>query len=389
MNITLNLKKMIQSTLKNVLRLMTKVEDDTVFFISFSGESYSDNPKAISEALHTLSPKTKIVWGFKNIEAKKGIVPNYVHCIDMNNFMMIHKTYYSSKVVVSNFSFPYIKKSSKQYFVQTWHGDRAFKKVLCDSPFVSKDYFVSESEKGYCDLAIAGSDYGERQYLSAFRYSGEILKEGTPRDDVLIRRDERKIIDIKKILNVDENKKILLYAPTLRRENATQKTEQQSLVDINETLSCLQSKYGNDWVCLMRAHPAIKGLCGVEYGDKIINVSTYEDMAELLLISDMLITDYSSCAGDFALTGNPVVLFQSDIQEYLEKDRSFYFDINDSPYYVAHDQNELNQIISRFNDSAIKQNCQDILDFYGSHESGKSAEIIAQKIVDWLQKYSD
>ena len=94
---------------------------------------------------------------------------------------------------MNNFSFKYIPKRKGQFFIQTWHGDRGFKKVLNDSGHRNRFNMVSESIPHYYDLAIAGSEYGKNLYRSAFGYSGEILLKGTPRDDGLVKPDGRKI----------------------------------------------------------------------------------------------------------------------------------------------------------------------------------------------------
>ena len=103
-------------------------------------------------------------------------------------------------------------------------------------------------------------------------------------------------------------------------------------------------------------------------------------MADLLLISDMLITDYSSSAGDFALLKRPLVLFQSDIKEYIKYDRSFYFNMEDSPYYIAENQQELEDIINELDEKKAKENCEKILEFYETNETGHAAETIAEII---------
>jgi CDP-glycerol glycerophosphotransferase len=107
-------------------------------------------------------------------------------------------------------------------------------------------------------------------------------------------------------------------------------------------------------------------------------------MADLLLVSDALITDFSSSAGDYALLNRPLILFQSDYDEYVEKDRGFYFDMNDSPYFIAKNQEELEVIIAKLTEDKVKENCKEILDFYGTCETGKSSEVIANRIIDWM-----
>ena len=368
-------------------RLCGGVVKNRVVFVSFSGKSYSDNPRSISEALHKVSPDVQIVWIMSGGEKKKQILPDYVKCVDSANKLLIYRHLLTASVFVSNVSLPQIEKSKKQLFIQTWHGDKAFKKVLNDSPFVSKDYYVPEQIEGYCDLAVAGSEYGKRQYESAFRYKGKILMEGTPRNDRLVQNDPELQKELKKALNIPENTKLMLYAPTLRREASQSKQKQQIQdLDISATLDCLEKKDGCRWICLLRAHPAMVGLTGAGEDSRIMDVSGYEDMADLLLISDMLITDYSSCAGDFALLRRPLVLYQADRQEYLEKDRTFYFDIDESPYFVAQNQEQLEQIIAGMTAEKAAENCEEILKFYGDCETGHAAEAVAKIIKDWIER---
>lgn len=382
----MNLKKCLIDAYCVLSRMINGVDSKKVLFISYNGAGYSDNPKAISEELYAICPDADIVWAMKNPENKKDVLPEYVRVVDMGNSFQMNKELATSAVVVNNGCFADIPKSRKQFFIQTWHGDRAFKKILYDSPFAGTTTVVAEAKDGYCDLALAGSKYGEMQYRSAFHYKGEISMIGTPRNDKLVKADKEEISEIRKQLNISESTKILLYAPTLRRntDNGFQQTQD---IDIEKTLKTLEIKYNCDWCCLVRAHPAVKCIAGLNYDEKrIIDVTKYEDMADLLLVSDMLITDYSSCAGDFALLNRPIVLYQADRAEYLEKDRSFYFEMANSPYYIAESQLDVETIINGFNDDAIIKNCGDILDFYTTSESGEASQIIAQRICDWLKK---
>ncbi len=354
-------------------------------FVSFSGTSYSDNSKPLSEKLHELSPETEIVWLFKNPEEKKTVVPEYVKCVAIDDKYEVMKLMATSKCIVNNCALMGFKKSKKQFLIQLWHGDRSFKKILYDSSFVGDDFFLAESVDGFCDLAVSGSDYGDMQYRSAFKYNGEILTVGTPRDDVLLNYTEGMVKNIKKSLNISEDKKIALYAPTLRRKNASDKTPQPKQdIDLEKTLNKLGELTGDEWVFLVRSHPSVAGIGGVVENENLMEVSSYEDMADLLLVSDILITDFSSSAGDYALLHRPIVLFQSDYDEYVEKDRGFYFDMKDSPYYIAKNQEELEQILTDMTPEAVTKNCDDILKFYGTTETGISSEVIAKRMIDHM-----
>lgn len=380
-----NIKRLLFHTYIHACRALFGVDKKKAVMTSFSGKSYSDNPRAISEALHLVAPDIKQVWLFANPEQKKGIVPDYLTCVNSANSFRRFWELATAGAYIDNFTLPEIPKGKGQLFIQTWHGDKAFKRVLCDASATGKRH-VAEEQDGYCNYAVAGSRYGESQYRTAFRYQGNVLMCGTPRNDKLLRMLPREVAEVKVRVGIKEETRLLLYAPTFRDHAAGSKTKQQVRdLDITKTLDVLEKRDGCKWKCLLRAHPGVAGLDLINADERIVDVSQYEDMADLLLIGDMLITDYSSCAGDFALTGRPVVLFQSDKQEYLEKDRSFYFDIEDSPYYVANTQEELEEIISNMTEEKARKNGEEILKFYGDCETGNASEYVAKIIKDWAE----
>lgn len=384
MSIKKSLSKFYLNNQMKQLRRQYGFQNNKVLFSSYNGRSYSDNPREVSERVHELDPGIQIEWILSETALLED-VPEYVHVVKKEDKEEYFKAIATSKVWVNNAEFPAFPKAEKQKFVQLWHGDRAFKKIMYDSLFVIKEY--QESIKGFCDLAAAGSDYGVNQFRSAMRYEGEILLCGTPRDDVLIHPDKKRIAAARERLGLEPETKVLLYAPTLRMHDTQGKKGQQIQdLDLLQTLEELEKKYPAKWVCLLRAHPGIQTLTGFEENIKIKEVSSYPDMTDLLLITDVLITDYSSCAGDFALCNKPVLLYQSDRSDYLEHYRELYFNMNDSPYYVAESQEELNQIIALLNEEDVKENCKKILDFYHTFESGNAGLKVAERIVEWCKE---
>lgn len=380
------IKKQLVDLYVRIVRCVFGIKNKAVF-ISFSGKNYSDNTKSLSEELHKMRPDTEIVWIFQRPEEKKEIIPSYVRCINIENKLRYYAELATAAVYADNFALPYLPKSKKQMFIQLWHGDKGFKKILHDSPFANETYFLNEQIPGYCDLCVAGSEYGKMQFTSAFRYKGKILMEGIPRNDILLNPSEERKDRVRNQLKLSKDEKVLLYAPTLRREQAKSKTEQplQDL-SISTTLDLLEKKDGCRWICLLRAHPAMVGLCNEGSDGRIRDVSGCDDMVDLLQISDMLITDYSSCAGDFALTGRPIILYQADIAQYLEKDRTMYFDMKDSPYFAAKSQQELEGWICRLTPEMARQNCKEILAFYKDCETGHAGESVAKIASSWIDK---
>ncbi|PKM68184.1 MAG: hypothetical protein CVU95_05960 [Firmicutes bacterium HGW-Firmicutes-2] len=361
------------------------VDENKAVFISFNGLSYSDNPKAISEKLHEMKPQMEIVWLFLNPEEKIQLVPDYVRCVQADTFSAL-KELATSKYWIDNFCKPlYTYKGKNQIYVQTWHGDRGFKKVLYSSTFLPKKFRILE--KDICDVMISGSDFGKSVHETAFRFEGVTLNNGTPRNDMLVRNDpeQKKNIDkkVRKLLGIEAETKIFLYAPTLRREASESGGKQASDgIDLIKILEVLEDKFKEKWCCVVRAHSAVGGIQGIpEDYHKIKNGNLVEDMNDLLFITDFLITDYSSSAGDFALLNKPIILFQSDRAAYIDRDRTFYFDIDVTPFIIVENNDQLIQELEKIEMSMIPENCKAILDFYDTNETGNSSEKIIEYIM--------
>lgn len=358
--------------------------DKKVLFSSFCGNQYSDNPRAISEKLHELYPDYKIVWHLKDFNDRYKVLPDYV---EVCSTRLEHiQNCVTSFCIVQNIELKgYMVKRHKQYFIQTWHGDLGFKKILCDS--VNKKTFQEVIRKGssLTDLMLSGSDFYSDVCGTAFRYKGEILKIGTPRNDQLIKRNIDLESKIRSMINVDADKKILLYAPTYKNGIAVQAID----VDLVETLNMLEEKHHCKWVCFTRAHNGVK-LSDSIIDSRIINVSDYPDMADLLVISDMLITDYSSCAGDMIRAYKPVILAQFNIDDFINNYRDLYYNPEDSGFLIAHSQEELNHMILGLSDSDYIDSCRKVMNHFGVVESGNVSEevckIIDKKYKEYFQK---
>ncbi len=346
-----------------------------VVFSSFGGTEYNDNPRAISRALHELSPDIKQIWMLPKNYAEE--VPSYVKRAERMGLRALYY-YATGKVLVDNFSIPqwFVKRKGQKY-IQTWHGDRGFKKILYDSSFISESFY--RPEKDICDLMTAGSARGESKLRTAFRYQGEILKSGSPRNDLLIRPDQSLTEKIRRRYGVEAGKRVILYAPTFHR-NENKGFEIKGL-DLPALLDGLDKITGEKWVCFLRAHKASHGFKAYGEDPRLIDVTGYPDMNEMMLAADCLITDYSSSAGDYALTGKPIILFREDNAEYTSRDRTFYFDIEETPFMVADSQQAILDRFEQLRGNKAKENDEKILEFYGCYETGHAAEDCARWII--------
>ena len=380
-----NVFGLYRNTLISLSLKLGGFDDNMVVFSAFDHRSYNDNPRYISEKLHELRPETKIVWLFNDVEqARKTYnVPDYVICLNSIQRKGV-SALARARVVVDNFSKRFYLRfpARNQIYIQTWHGDRAFKKVGFDF----EGHHARRVEE-FATLGITGSDYGDRQFRSAFHYKGEIMKVGYPRNDILIRNDPAEAAAIREKLGIEPGVRLLMYAPTYRDMERLEMKTQKVNLDMLHVLDTLEASTGEKWKCLMRAHYLSYGLQADDGSGRLIPASSYPEMAELLLISDALITDYSSCAGDFALMRRPIFLFQNDLEEYRTKNRALYFNMEDSPYWVANTPDEMDDLIRACTPERAKENCDAILEFYGEAETGHAAESIAQYIIEKLEAH--
>ena len=364
-------------------RLLRGYDDNMVVFSSFDCRSYNDNTRYVSEKLHELRPETDIVWLFADVEAarKQYAIPAYVRCLRAKSIAG-KSALARARVVVDNFNKKfYLHFPAKgQYYIQTWHGDRGFKKCGFDNPSIN---FRMLEE--HCALGIVGSDFGERLFHSAFHCRGELMKVGCPRNDILIRNDPAERDAIRAKLGLDEGTRVLLYAPTYRDSEMRGLRAHRVPLDLEHVLDTLEAHTGAAWKCLTRTHYYSGRIAAGDASERIIPATDYPEMAELLLITDALLSDYSSCAGDYALTHRPIYLYQEDTAGYIAETRDFYFDMEDPHYWIASTPQELDALIEQTTPERVRENCDAILGYYGAAETGHATEAVAESIISRLR----
>ena len=365
------------------------IDKSKILFSNFNGRGYGCNPKAIAEEMHRLRPDYELVWICNSQKARESL-PSYVTPVDY-----LSKEFFMNLATAGTWVFnltlqDYVIKREGQFYIQTWHGDRAFKKILRDAEELDsfKDWMknVKLREDELCDCCMSASDFGTRIYRSSFLYNGWVMEEGQPRNDVLVYHDSEYASQIRASIKVDNDVKVLLYAPTFRDHLHSQEAS-VSDIQLNVIVDELEKTTGSKWVVLLRAHGGTKlNLPNKEHLISYIDVTDYPDMADLLVITDFLITDYSSCAPDFALTGKPIMLYQDDIAEYVSKDRTMWFKMEESPYIYAHTMDEAIETIRKMTPQLAEENDRDILDFYGTKETGRSSQAICEEIIKRMER---
>ena len=369
-------------------RRLWGIDNNLVVFSSYNMRSYNDNPKYICEALHRLRPQTFMVWLFRDVEAARAkyAIPGYVRCVEwktpMSNFFLGR-----ARVIVDNWQKPdWLRLGRNQIYLFSPHHDRSLK----SGGFLKKDRLYNRLVESRASIATVGSDFNKRFLCMAAHFKGPYLDVGLPRNDLLVRNNPWDEEHIRKVLGIGSGIRILLFAPTFRDADRREGSRQNVVLDIHHVLDVLEQTTRERWVCLYRAHYLSLGLNmdQIHTSPRLMDVTDYPEMAELLRVSDALISDYSCTAGDFALRGKPIWLYVADIDEYTRTSRELYINPLDTPYWCARTPAELDALIHQTTPDKATKNCQDILEYFGTHESGNASAMAASYICSMLDDES-
>jgi CDP-glycerol glycerophosphotransferase len=277
----------------------------------------------------------------------------------------------------------YIRKRKGQYYIQTWHGGIALKKIERDYDKLSPNYVENaKRDSKMTDLYVSNSSFCTNLYRNSFWYSGEILECGSPRTDILLNPNPKLVSDIRLRLGVNPNTNIAIYAPTYREGIDTKSYH----LDFEKLLSILENKFGGEWVIAVRLHPLVSEQSSfLTYNKHILNASHYRDLYELMAVSEVMITDYSNIMFEFSFMKKPVFLYAVDEEEYT-KDRGFYFDYNELPYDRAKSQEQLFENIEQYQKETCKTRVQAFLDTLTMYETGHASKTVAERIMKVINK---
>lgn len=344
--------KMIQDKLNLVrMRFLFKsghspYENTTIIFESFGGRQVSDSPYAIYKVFKTLYPGINMIWSIDRSQKK--------FCKDNQIAYVVRRTNKWVRVLeksqfwISNARFPtWVKKPNYVTYIQTWHGT-PLKKLGLDIENVSMPgtttvkyhkNFVREANRW--DALISPNDYSTQIFRSAFGFNNQILKIGYPRNDELINTRPEDIDAIKEQLGIPLDKKVVMYAPTYRDNQFAEKGKYT--FELPFDLDDFRKSFGDDTVLILRMHYLISNALDIsDYSDFVYDYSNYPNISDLYLVSDLLITDYSSVFFDYAYLKRPILFYPYDYHLYKEELRGFYLNYEkDLPGKIAENSKQL------------------------------------------------
>lgn len=374
-----------------------KTDEKLLIFGAYNGKSYACSPKAVYEYMiqNEKFKDYRFVWFFDKPENYRFLEKNRNTIVVKKDTSLCEKYLHKAKYWIFNFrAMDHWMPSKDQIYVQCWHG----------TPLKRLGYDITNSDNAMNSVAEIQSKYRTdaqrfRYMVSPCRFVTEkfnsawnlknagkgdaVLEIGYPRNDFLNKFTENDMETVKQKLGLNGcKKKIILYAPTWRdnQHDAESGYVYNNPVDFNY----LREKLGEEYIILFRAHYLVADNFDFKaYDGFIYDVSKHDDINELYIISDILITDYSSVFFDYAILERPMLFYMYDMEEYRDEMRGFYLDINCLPGPILKKETELVEAIYSLEEvnCGQKDSIKLFNDEYNKMNDGNATERLVNTII--------
>lgn len=369
-----NIINIIAAAKNRISRYDEPLRENCIVFESFWGRSYSCNPAAMYEYISQEHPEYECVWFFNDINT---FVPGNAKKVKRRSEEYYHYLM-TAKYFIYNTNMPRsFKKRYGQVVIHTMHGTpfKSFGLDVKEEADTEEKRIRIVERASIWDYLIAQGEFTKSMTWRWFRYDRNILETGYPRTDVLFRKDAKSVEEIRTSLALPKGKKVILYAPTWRKEGRF-----DMMLDIEEMQKALSGEY----LLLIRLHHFVADYYEVpEDGTFVFDASGDIKVEDLYMITDVLVTDYSSVMFDFALTGKQMIFFAYDFEEYTKKDRGGYFDIaTEAPGTLTYTTGEVIDAILHSDEclNADRKRIETFRNKYLTYENSDSAKKIFETV---------
>ncbi len=329
-----------QKRLEARYRRRTATPENAVFFESFYSQTVACNPLAIDRELARARPDVTRYW---SVVDRSIAVPEGAVAIVEGSAEWWRVRADARLLVVNDWLRKRWMPRPHQTVLQTWHGTMLKRLALDRDDVGLRTRIAVRRESRRWDVLLAQNPYAADILRRAYAFRGPVWVEGYPRNDTLVRADPAMRAAVRQRLGLRPNQRAVLYAPTWR-DDATQIVDYLDLPSLPAALAELPG----DHVVLVRGHSRTLRHGRNLDAPGLIDVTTYPDMADLLLAADVVITDYSSLMFDITATSTPLVLFAPDREHYERELRGFYFDLlAEAPVTVTESRDALLRELAR------------------------------------------
>ncbi len=372
----------------------TKTDEKAVVFNTFNGRSYACTPKAVF--LHMQEdPRYRdfhFTWVVNDLEKYRFLTEFRDTKIVLDKSKEYDRALSEAKYWFFNYRvYDHIYPRKDQVYVQCWHGtplkrlgyDIETTQNALNSVEEIREKYRTDAEK--FSYLLSPSAFATDKFASAWnlRETGQmdkILEIGYPRDDYMYTYTEEEAAAVRQSLGVPEDKKILLYAPTWRdnQHDSSLGYTYRNEVDFDR----LREALGDEWVILFRAHYMVANSFDFEkYKGFVFDVSRRDDINELYVISDVLVTDYSSVFFDYANLKRPIIFYMYDLDYYKDELRGFYMDLSELPGPITTDEEGLIRAVNETAGFRYDEAYAAFNERFNSLNDGRAAARLAARVV--------
>lgn len=364
------------------------VKQNRVYFYNIWGK-YNDSTKVLFLEMFNRHPDFEYFYevSSKNIKLPNGLIPVKKNSLKSIYYKMTSRVVFDNDYggikwrgvksranKISWFIKSCIQKNSTNFSVG--HGT-FIKTVGLDRKLDNYDVYITSTDY----MCVSNSHWKETTERNTFGTISKYLLTGTPRNDRLFDTYD---IETLKIQNDLINKKIAIIAPTFRTEIRNGVVYHLGAEDFvnnikknaENLVSKLSEKFGGDWILGLRMHPGIKSST-FDRTEFLFSANEMDDITDYLLMSDLLITDYSSCAFDMAITYKPCFLLWSDEKFYRNQEQGLYFEREELPFPIADDIDGLINLIEKFDKNIYINNLNNYFKLYGMYTGNDSTARVA------------
>lgn len=384
--------KNITIQIYKVLTYIIPVNKNIIIFQSSNGRNYTGNPRYIYEEMvrQGLDHEYECVWFFFDTGIE---VPGKCKKIRNNYFTYFWYLMRAGIWVFDSRQPLYVQKKKSITYIQTWHGTPLKKLALdMDRMNMGGSSDIEEYHRQFrvtCrdwDYLISQNQFSTEIFQSCFDFKDRpMLQIGYPRNDVLIRDNQpEKINEYKKKLGLPLDKKIILYAPTWRDNEYSEKGKYKfaSKLDFDMAMEQLSEEY----VFIVKYHYLVADKVDWSpYKGFVYTFDETKDIAWLYLVSDMMITDYSSVMFDYSLLRRPMFFFAYDLDDYKDNLRGFYFDfVEEAPGPISKETKQLITDIKEYDSQQWEKKYEAYHKKYNHVDDGHASE----KVIEIIKKES-
>ena len=360
--------------------LIFPVKQNRIVFDSNLGKSYSGNPRHIYEALvsHGLDMKWDCIWFYENDTYN---IPGMSRQVQYGRFRYLFYMATAKIWVFDSRQPEFLRRRKGTYYIQTWHGTPLKKLALdMDDVFMAgekdidtyKEYFVRNVSTW--DYLISQNPFSTATFRRCFDFHKEMLEIGYPRNDILFRENTREdIVRLRRRLGLPLDKKIILYAPTFRDDEFSDDDKYEFQPKIS--FDALRAQLGDEYVMIVKYHYLIMDAVDwTPYQGFIYHFDQSRDIAELFIVSDLLVTDYSSVMFDYSILNRPMFFFAYDFDKYKNELRGFYFSYQgEMPGPISMTTEQLIEDIKNYSPDEYADKYKKFRDKYNSVDDGNAA----------------